>query len=106
MSSLLQIENEYGPVEWEIGAEGKAYTKWAGQMAVGLKTGVPWIMCKQEDAPDPIVSLSVSFVPARALLTGSIGSIWEKLSVSSHCFTMFEVSVSTFIVPKNLLNTC
>nr|GLL25411.1 hypothetical protein TEA_021038 [Ipomoea trifida] len=23
-------------------------------MAVGLKTGVPWIMCKQEDAPDPI----------------------------------------------------
>lgn len=53
---LLQIENEYGPVEWEIGAPGKAYTKWAAQMAVNLKTGVPWIMCKQEDAPDPVVS--------------------------------------------------
>ncbi|XP_019173472.1 PREDICTED: beta-galactosidase-like [Ipomoea nil] len=52
---MSQIENEYGPVEWEIGAPGKAYTKWAGQMAVGLKTGVPWIMCKQEDAPDPII---------------------------------------------------
>jgi len=25
-------------------------------MAVGLGTGVPWIMCKQDDAPDPIVS--------------------------------------------------
>jgi hypothetical protein len=25
-------------------------------MAVSLDTGVPWIMCKQEDAPDPIVS--------------------------------------------------
>lgn len=50
-----QIENEYGPVEWEIGAPGKAYTKWAAQMAVGLDTGVPWVMCKQQDAPDPVV---------------------------------------------------
>jgi hypothetical protein len=31
-------------------------------MAVGLDTGVPWIMCKQEDAPDPIVSYSSIFV--------------------------------------------
>ncbi|MFS7997686.1 putative beta-galactosidase [Helianthus anomalus] len=52
-----QIENEYGPVEWDIGAPGKAYTKWAAQMANGLKAGVPWIMCKQEDAPDPVVSV-------------------------------------------------
>nr|GMD33898.1 beta-galactosidase-like [Ipomoea batatas] len=51
----VKIENEYGPVEWEIGAPGKAYTKWFTQMAVGLKTGVPWIMCKQEDAPDPMM---------------------------------------------------
>lgn len=53
---LLQIENEYGPVEYEIGAPGKAYTKWAAEMAVQLGTGVPWVMCKQEDAPDPVVS--------------------------------------------------
>lgn len=52
----LQIENEYGPVEYEIGAPGKAYTKWAAEMAVQLGTGVPWVMCKQEDAPDPVVS--------------------------------------------------
>ncbi|THG04590.1 hypothetical protein TEA_004668 [Camellia sinensis var. sinensis] len=58
---MSQIENEYGPVEWEIGAPGKAYTKWAAQMAVGLNTGVPWVMCKQEDAPDPVVSDSDSF---------------------------------------------
>ncbi|MGD7361325.1 beta-galactosidase, partial [Ralstonia pseudosolanacearum] len=25
-------------------------------MAVGLKTGVPWIMCKQKDAPDPVIN--------------------------------------------------
>ncbi|XP_019463931.1 PREDICTED: beta-galactosidase-like [Lupinus angustifolius] len=52
---LSQIENEYGPVEWEIGAPGKAYTAWAAKMAVGLDTGVPWVMCKQQDAPDPII---------------------------------------------------
>lgn len=57
-----QIENEYGPIEWEIHAPGKAYAKWAAEMAVGLGTGVPWIMCKQDDAPDQIVSISRSFV--------------------------------------------
>lgn len=25
-------------------------------MAVGLDTGVPWVMCKEDDAPDPLVS--------------------------------------------------
>ncbi|KAI5392989.1 hypothetical protein KIW84_060226 [Lathyrus oleraceus] len=54
-AGCLKIENEYGPVEWEIGAPGKAYTSWVAQMAVGLDTGVPWDMCKQEDAPDPVI---------------------------------------------------
>ena len=52
----MQIENEYGPMEYEIGAAGKAYTKWAAEMAMELGTGVPWIMCKQDDTPDPLVS--------------------------------------------------
>ena len=57
--ACFQIENEYGPVEWEIGAPGKAYTKWAAQMAVAQNTGVPWVMCMQDDdAPDPVVSNS------------------------------------------------
>jgi hypothetical protein len=55
---FVKIENEYGPVEYEIGAPGKSYTKWAADMAIGLGTGVPWIMCKQDDAPDPVVSLA------------------------------------------------
>ncbi|KAK1322784.1 Beta-galactosidase 16 [Acorus calamus] len=25
-------------------------------MAVGLQTGVPWVMCKQPDAPDPVIN--------------------------------------------------
>ncbi|XP_020223796.1 beta-galactosidase [Cajanus cajan] len=58
---MSQIENEYGPVEYEIGAPGKAYSKWAAQMAVGLDTGVPWIMCKQEDAPDPVIDTCNGF---------------------------------------------
>ncbi|XP_041000720.1 beta-galactosidase 1-like [Juglans microcarpa x Juglans regia] len=58
---LSQIENEYGPLEYEIGAPGQAYTKWAAQMALGLGTGVPWIMCKQDDAPDPIINTCNGF---------------------------------------------
>uniref|UniRef100_A0A803MDG3 beta-galactosidase n=1 Tax=Chenopodium quinoa TaxID=63459 RepID=A0A803MDG3_CHEQI len=56
-----KIENEYGPVEWEIGAPGKAYTKWAAQMAEGLNAGVPWIMCKQDDAPGDVINTCNGF---------------------------------------------
>lgn len=29
---------------------------WAAKMAVNLDTGVPWVMCKEDDAPDPVVT--------------------------------------------------
>ncbi|PKA63661.1 Beta-galactosidase [Apostasia shenzhenica] len=58
---LSQIENEYGPVEYYGGAPAKAYTNWAASMAVGLKTGVPWVMCKQDDAPDPVINTCNGF---------------------------------------------
>ncbi|KAK1358396.1 Beta-galactosidase [Heracleum sosnowskyi] len=58
---MSQIENEYGPLEREFGAPGKAYTKWAAEMAVGLGTGVPWVMCKQDDAPDPVINACNGF---------------------------------------------
>ncbi|CAI0406125.1 unnamed protein product [Linum tenue] len=58
---LSQIENEMDPVEYEIGAPAKAYAQWAAKMAVGLDTGVPWIMCKQEDAPDPVINTCNAF---------------------------------------------
>ncbi|KAG9132664.1 hypothetical protein Leryth_016707 [Lithospermum erythrorhizon] len=58
---MSQIENEFGPVEWQIGSPGKAYSKWAAEMAVGLHTGVPWIMCKQESAPDQIIDTCNGF---------------------------------------------
>ncbi|KAH0940255.1 hypothetical protein HID58_007716, partial [Brassica napus] len=53
---LSQIENEYGSVEAGFHEKGASYVKWAAQMAVGLQTGVPWIMCKQPDAPDPVIN--------------------------------------------------
>jgi hypothetical protein len=50
-----QIENEYGNIDSAYGAAGKAYMRWAAGMAVSLDTGVPWVMCQQADAPDPLV---------------------------------------------------
>ncbi|KAJ8640959.1 hypothetical protein MRB53_017653 [Persea americana] len=58
---LSQIENEYGPLEYEFGASGRSYAHWAANMAVGLGTGVPWVMCKQDDAPDPIINACNGF---------------------------------------------
>ncbi|KAK9199938.1 hypothetical protein WN944_015132 [Citrus x changshan-huyou] len=53
---LSQIENEYQMVENAFGERGPPYIKWAAEMAVGLQTGVPWVMCKQDDAPDPVIN--------------------------------------------------
>lgn len=53
----MQIENEYGMVEAAFRDKGPPYLRWAAEMAVGLQTGVPWVMCKQNNAPDPVVSL-------------------------------------------------
>ncbi|AQL09738.1 beta-galactosidase 5 [Zea mays] len=58
---LSQIENEYGPEGREFGAAGQAYINWAAKMAVGLGTGVPWVMCKEEDAPDPVINACNGF---------------------------------------------
>ncbi|GMI74498.1 beta-galactosidase 3 [Hibiscus trionum] len=53
---LSQIENEYEPESKSFGPAGQAYVKWAAKMAVGLNTGVPWVMCKEYDAPDPVIN--------------------------------------------------
>lgn len=53
---IHQIENEYGNIEGTFGQKGKDYVKWAAKMALGLGAGVPWVMCRQTDAPYDIVS--------------------------------------------------
>ena len=58
---MMQIENEYNSVQgvYRDRDKGKKYVQWAAKMAVGLGAGVPWVMCKQKDAPDPVVSFEI-----------------------------------------------
>ncbi|MCD9641017.1 Beta-galactosidase 10 [Datura stramonium] len=58
---LSQVENEYGYYENAYGEGGKRYALWAAKMALSLDTGVPWIMCQQYDAPDPVIDTCNSF---------------------------------------------
>ncbi|KAL5581256.1 hypothetical protein UlMin_013698 [Ulmus minor] len=58
---LSQIENEYGNVAAPYGSAGKSYIKWSAGMALSLDTGVPWVMCQQADAPDPIINTCNGF---------------------------------------------
>ncbi|XP_010689565.2 beta-galactosidase 8 isoform X1 [Beta vulgaris subsp. vulgaris] len=58
---LSQIENEYGNIDSAYGSAAKSYIKWAANMAVSLDTGVPWVMCQQADAPDPIINTCNGF---------------------------------------------
>ncbi|ESQ33661.1 hypothetical protein EUTSA_v10006871mg [Eutrema salsugineum] len=53
---LAQIENEYGNVIGSYGEAGKAYIQWCANMAQSLDVGVPWIMCQQDDAPQPMLN--------------------------------------------------
>ncbi|KAL2346041.1 hypothetical protein Fmac_000041 [Flemingia macrophylla] len=53
---LAQIENEYNHVQLAYEENGDSYVQWAANMAVAQQIGVPWIMCKQRDAPDPVIN--------------------------------------------------
>lgn len=54
---LLQVENEYNHVQLAYKEKGDSYVKWAANLVTGLNLDIPWVMCKQNDAPDPVVSL-------------------------------------------------
>ncbi|GAB4848513.1 Beta-galactosidase 3 [Ancistrocladus abbreviatus] len=58
---LSQIENEYGKQSKLLGQAGYNYMSWAANMAVGLQTGAPWVMCKEDDAPDPVINTCNGF---------------------------------------------
>lgn len=60
---LMKIENEYNHVQESYREKGIQYVKWAADMATGLYPDVPWIMCKQKDAPANVVSfISIKFI--------------------------------------------
>ncbi|KAH9727352.1 Beta-galactosidase 3 [Citrus sinensis] len=59
-SKPFMVENEYQWYE-QFYKGGKEYAMWAASMAVSQNTGVPWIMCQQYDAPDPVIDTCNSF---------------------------------------------
>ncbi|KAF8397786.1 hypothetical protein HHK36_016709 [Tetracentron sinense] len=50
------IENEYGNVISSYGDVGKTYLNWCANTAESLDIGVPWIMCQENDAPQPMIN--------------------------------------------------
>ncbi|KAL4632705.1 hypothetical protein ACB092_04G069700 [Castanea dentata] len=78
---LSQIENEYQNIERAFLEKGPSYVRWAAKMAVDLQTGVPWVMCKQTDAPDPVLS-----------------SIWREDIHKYHGGTNFGRTSSAYII--------
>lgn len=53
---FIQIENEYGLFFMDqYGDAGVEYIKWCARMANSLNIGVPWLMCEQPAAPEPMV---------------------------------------------------
>ncbi|KAK6143371.1 hypothetical protein DH2020_023719 [Rehmannia glutinosa] len=53
---MAQIENEYNNVQLAYKEHGVNYVSWAANMAVSLYNGIPWVMCKQKDAPQTVIS--------------------------------------------------
>ncbi|OWM74486.1 hypothetical protein CDL15_Pgr003989 [Punica granatum] len=53
---LAQIENEYGNIMGSYGSNGKSYVDWCAKLAQSFNIEVPWIMCQQGDAPQPMIN--------------------------------------------------
>jgi len=59
---MKKIENEYGNVMSSYGDAGKAYVNWCAKLAESYNIDVPWIMCQQSDAPQPMVRFIIYVV--------------------------------------------
>jgi hypothetical protein len=55
-----------------MGGGAKPYANWAAKMAIGTGAGVPWVMCKQDDAPDPVVRIISLISSPRFWLSASL----------------------------------
>lgn len=42
------------------GKPGEEYVNWCSQLADSYNIGVPWIMCQQSNAPQPMVNLKLN----------------------------------------------
>ncbi len=57
---LTQVENEYNLIAKTYGAEGQKYLKWAVDLGIGQKLGIPWVMCFG-GAPGAIETINDSY---------------------------------------------
>lgn len=78
---IFQIENEYGNVISHYGEAGKAYINWCANMAESLNVGVPWIMCQESDAPQPMVFVYTFYVAESKYLIYEVKLIVFKFHV-------------------------
>ncbi|EOA19142.1 hypothetical protein CARUB_v10007813mg, partial [Capsella rubella] len=53
---LGQIENEYNAVQLAYKENGERYIKWAANLVESMNLGIPWVMCKQNDAPGNVIN--------------------------------------------------
>uniref|UniRef100_A0A1S3ZDH0 beta-galactosidase n=1 Tax=Nicotiana tabacum TaxID=4097 RepID=A0A1S3ZDH0_TOBAC len=77
---LSQIENEYGnwKVESEYGNDGKIYIQECAKFAESLNIGVPWIMCQQDDAPDPMINTANGYYADNFYPKRKIPKMWTE----------------------------
>ncbi|KAA0047425.1 beta-galactosidase 3-like [Cucumis melo var. makuwa] len=87
---LLQIEIDYGTDSKLFGEVGHNYMTWTTNMAIGLQTGVPWVMCKKKDALNLVEALTfekeaTTFKKEVTMFEGSssIRRTWEHQPSSS-----------------------
>lgn len=70
-------------------------------MAVGLDTGVPWVMCKEDDAPDPVVSFLHLVSLSLLLFTLKLFLIWGQ-----ETFLTMEILSVALSKSWEQINTC
>ncbi|KAF3675232.1 putative transmembrane protein-like [Capsicum annuum] len=75
--TMSKEDRKYGTVEWEIGARGKPYAKWAAEMAVGLETGVPWNVRISIDLSDLLCSGIQKFGGPIPHFLGDLLKMWH-----------------------------
>lgn len=51
-----QIENEYNAVRLAYKEDGERYIEWAANLVESMNLGIPWVMCKQDNAPGNIIN--------------------------------------------------
>ncbi|PKA66373.1 Beta-galactosidase 13 [Apostasia shenzhenica] len=90
---LAQIENEYNMVQSAFKEAGQRYIQWAANMALSLGAGIPWMMCKQQNAPGPIdLTVWLSKHPSYRLWTNVSSCEWADRPLPTLGFRRMNIT--------------